>query len=537
MGLLLSHLFDPSGLTPHGFCLLWEPGLIWLQAVSDGLIGVAYFSIPLALIAFVRRRTDLAFGWIFWLFAIFILACGTTHFMAILTLWEPFYWLEGVIKALTAFVSVLTAIVLWPMIPRALALPSPAALRGLNEALALQVAERDRAAAELRVREEQLRQSQKMEAVGQLTGGIAHDFNNLLTVIAGSLELLRRRVGEGDAAMLRLVENAQQGAHRAATLTRGLLAFSRQQPLSPKPVDANRLLGHMSELLRRTLGERYVLETVLAGGLWHTHADPNQIESAVLNLVVNARDAMPEGGRLTIETANTYLDEEYAAAHGPELRAGQYVMLAVSDTGCGMTPEVMARAFDPFFTTKPPGAGTGLGLSQIFGFAKQSSGHVQLYSEPGHGTTVKLYLPRFIGPVPAAIEPPAPVPLRGAAAGERILVVEDEGGVRAFTCAALREAGYEVLEAPTAGAALQVLAGDPGIVLLLTDLGLPDGNGRTLAETAREARPELKVLFASGYARAAVVHNGRLDADVRLLSKPFTMDRLLAAVRGALDED
>ena len=543
MEMLLRALFQPSGLTPHGFCLLWEPGLIWLHAVSDTLIMMAYYSIPLALIHFVRRRRDVAFSWIFWLFAAFILACGTTHLMSIVTLWEPLYWLDGAIKAITAILSVSTAIVLWPLIPRALALPSPASLREMNVELARQIAERDHAEEQLRISEARLRQIQKMETIGQLTGGVAHDFNNLLTVMLGGLDSIERQIvqmPENPAldAIRRSAAMATKAVERAATLTHRLLAFSRRQPLEPKPIDANRLVADMSELLRRTLGETIDLETVLAGGLWSVTADPNQLENSLLNLAVNARDAMPEGGKLTIETGNTFLDEAYVAKLVESLPAGQYVMIAVSDTGGGMDSATLDRAFEPFFTTKDIGRGTGLGLSQVYGFVLQSRGYVRIYSEIGQGTVVKLYLPRRIG---ADDAPDADIGAQRSTAhgeGENVLVVEDHEDLRAYSAGAVREMGYRVFEAADAKAALAILDSDASIDLLFTDVVLPGGmNGRQLADAALKSRPDLKVLFTTGYTRNAIVHNGQLDPGIQLLGKPFTYSDLAAKLRTVLDAD
>ena len=415
------------------------------------------------------------------------------------------------------------------------------------EVLERQVVERTKAseAANLRLKqematraevEEQLRQAQNMEAVGQLTGGIAHDFNNLLTVVIGSLDMLRRRVR--DERALLLAGNAMEGAQRAATLTSPLLAFSRQQSLSPKILDVNRLVAGISDLLRRTFGEQVRLETVLAGGLWQARADQNQLENVLLNLAVNARDAITEqggGGRLTIETANAYLDESYDKAER-DVAPGQYVMLAVTDTGGGMAPEVAARAFEPFYMTKPLGRGTGLGLSQVHGFVKQSGGHVKIYSEPGHGTTVKVYLPRSMGPLEGerAAQPAAGL-AAGGKPGELLLVVEDEEGVRRFSAEALRDLGYDVLEAEDGAHGLRLLDAHPGVKLLFTDVVMPDMNGRRLAEEARARRPGLRVLFTTGYTRNAIVHNGQLDAGVDLLPKPFTVQALAAKVRDVLD--
>ncbi len=397
-----------------------------------------------------------------------------------------------------------------------------------------------RAEAESRARaEDQLRQSQKMEAVGRLTGGVAHDFNNLLTVIIGSLDLLRRRLD--DPRLLRHVDNALDGATRAATLTQRLLAFSRQQPLAPRPLDVNRLVKGMSELLHRTLGERVEVETVLAAGLWQANVDPNQLESALLNLAVNARDAMEDTAgvrRLTIETANIYLDEIYAGAH-PELIPGQYVMLAVTDTGLGMAPDVIEQAFEPFFTTKPIGKGTGLGLSQVHGFVKQSGGHVAIYSETGlisgspetRGTTVKLYLPRYRTEAAELAPLQAPLPPGTGQPEGLVLFVEDQEGVRRFGVEALRDLGYGVLEAADAPTALRLLDANANVGLLLTDVVLPGMDGRRLAEEARRRRPAIRVLFTTGYTRNAIVHNGQLDAGVDLVVKPFTIAALAAKLR------
>jgi signal transduction histidine kinase/ActR/RegA family two-component response regulator len=384
--------------------------------------------------------------------------------------------------------------------------------------------------------EEALRQSQKMEAVGRLTGGIAHDFNNHLTVISSNIELLQRRMPKGNEALTRLTDAAMAGVQRAATLTHRLLAFSRQQPLDPEPLDAGRLVTNMSDLLRRTLGEDVAIETVLAGGLWQTRVDANQLENVLLNLAVNARDAMPKGGNLTIETANAHLDDSYAAAHS-EVTAGQYVMLAVSDTGTGMTPEVMDKAFEPFFTTKPLGQGTGLGLSMVFGFVKQSGGHVTIYSEPGQGSTVKVYLPRFVRPEAkpgATARNAATVQQRGK--GETILIVEDDEEVRRSSVEALREMGYDVLEAGDAMDGVRLIVDQGGIDLLFTDVGLPGGvNGRALADAARSAQPGVRVLFTTGYTRNAILHNGMLDHGVHFIAKPFTLAALALKIREVLD--
>jgi PAS domain S-box-containing protein len=407
------------------------------------------------------------------------------------------------------------------------------ALRQLNATLEAQVVERTQ---QLERNAEALRQAQKMEAIGQLTGGVAHDFNNLLQIIVSSLELIRRSAPPEAARLHRAAENAMNGARRASSLTQRLLAFARRQPLAPKPIDPNALVSGMTELLHRTLGETISLEAVLAGGLWRIEADPNELENAVLNLAVNARDAMPGGGRLTIETANAYLDEAYTRRYA-EVAAGQYVALSVSDTGSGMDEATVQRAFEPFFTTKPVGQGTGLGLSQVYGFVKQSRGHVKIYSEVGVGTTVKIYLPRLVGGDAAATDRLEQLVPEGSNK-ETILVVEDDDDVRQAAAENLRELGYRVLEAADGPSALALLEQHPEIDLLLTDVVLPGGmNGAQVAASLRASRPGVPVLFTTGYARNAIVHHGRLDAGVHLLTKPFTFQDLANKVRDLLDSD
>jgi PAS domain S-box-containing protein len=405
------------------------------------------------------------------------------------------------------------------------------ALRDLNANLEREIAERT---AQLRATEEMARQAQKMEAVGQLTGGVAHDFNNILQVIVGNLDVIRRLVPAGAGRLQRSVEQALNGAHQAASLTQRLLAFSRRQPLDPKPIDVNSLVGGMAELLNRSLGETVAVETVRGAGLWKIEADPNALESAILNLAVNARDAMPQGGRLTIETVNAYIDEAYATSHA-EVAPGQYVLISVSDTGIGMDSDILARAFEPFFTTKPVGQGTGLGLSQVYGFVKQSGGHVKIYSEVGQGTTVKIYLPRF-ETTGEESETPAAMPIPEGSSQETVLVVEDEEAVRAYSVDALRDLGYRVIEAANGPAALRLLESAGNIDLLFTDVVLPGGmTGAQLASQVQAVRPQIKVLFTTGYARNAIFHHGRLDKGVQLITKPFTFADLAAKVRDVLD--
>jgi PAS domain S-box-containing protein len=409
---------------------------------------------------------------------------------------------------------------------------------GLIFATGRDVTAQKEAAEALARTEEQLRQAQKMEAVGQLTGGIAHDFNNLLQGITGSLDLMKKRIADGRVAEVdRFITGALTSAERASALTHRLLAFARRQPLDPRPIKVNPLVATMEDLLRRTLGERVELELVLAGGLWTTLCDANQLESAILNLAINARDAMNAkdggGGKLIIETCNAHLDNAYAA-RDRDVRPGQYVCVAVSDTGGGMTPEVMARAFDPFFTTKAIGQGTGLGLSMIYGFARQSEGSVKLYSEVGKGTTVKLYLPRHRGAAAEAGEAGPEDAVEGAYGEESVLVVEDEPIVRSLIVDVLTELGYRAIEAADGPAGLEILKGDQRIDLLVTDIGLPGMNGRQMTEASRSARPGLKVLFMTGYAENAALASGFLEPGMEMITKPFAMDALARRIADML---
>ena len=378
---------------------------------------------------------------------------------------------------------------------------------------------------QLAAAEDALRQSQKMEAVGQLTGGLAHDFNNLLAGISGAFEMIRMRLAQGRAEDIERYLTAGQGAtRRAAALTHRLLAFSRRQTLSPKPVVINRLLGELAELVRRTVGPNIAVETVAAGGLWASMVDANQLENAVLNLCINARDAMPAGGKITIETGNKWLDERAARDRG--LEAGQYVTVCVSDTGSGIDKEILERVFDPFFTTKPLGEGTGLGLSMVYGFARQSHGHVRIYSEVGQGTMVRVYLPRHMGE--EEIDDTATVAgVDAASDGQVVLVIDDEPTVRMLVNDALIDRGYATIEAADGAAGLRVLESPARIDLLITDVGLPGGlNGRQVAEAARQLRPGLKIMFITGYAENAVLNHGHIERGMEVLTKPFAVDDL-----------
>jgi PAS domain S-box-containing protein len=399
------------------------------------------------------------------------------------------------------------------------------------------ITERREGQLRLEAAREQLYQSQKMDAVGQLTGGVAHDFNNLLTIIIGNLDGAKRaleaRQAGAEERLLRAIDQSLVGAHRAARLTAHLLAFSRRQPLEAKVLDVNKLLRHLSTFLKPSLGEQVQLEVVGAGGVWQVEADETQLETAVLNLALNARDAMPEGGKLTIEASNTFLDENYCSKNA-EVRPGQYVEISVTDSGLGMSADVAGRAFEPFFTTKEAGQGTGLGLSQVYGFVKQIGGHVKIYSESGHGTTVKIYLPRVTGAAAAGQPELQNAKMPAAQGGESILVVEDDDDVRAFIAETLRELNYIVFQAIDAPSAMRILESER-VDLMLTDVILPGRNGRDLADAAAKKRPGLKVLFMTGYSRNAIVHNGRLDPGVNMIQKPFSQAALAAKIRNRLD--
>lgn len=393
------------------------------------------------------------------------------------------------------------------------------------------------AAAELEQAQAALRQSQKMEAVGQLTGGLAHDFNNLLAGISGSLELMKTRIAQGRLPDVERYLVAAQGAtKRAAALTHRLLAFSRRQPLDPKPTNVGSLISGMEDLIRRTVGPSISVESVAGGGIWSVLVDPNQLENALLNLCINARDAMPDGGKITIETCNRWLDDR--AARIRDLKPGQYVSLCVSDNGTGMAPDVVEKAFDPFFTTKPIGMGTGLGLSMIYGFAQQSGGGVRIYSEVGQGTMVCIYLPRHLGNSDEEEETPESIAIERAKGGETVLVIDDEPLVRMLVVDALEELGYTAIEAGDGPAAMKVLQSEIHIDLLITDVGLPNGmNGRQVADAARQLRPGLNVLFITGYAENAVLNHGHLEHGMQVITKPFDMSELSRRIQAMMSED
>ncbi|MBI5263977.1 MAG: response regulator [Bradyrhizobium sp.] len=522
--------FDTSAFSPHGICLLWEPELLTVHVVSDAVIALSYFSIPFALAYFVYRRRDVEFGWIFWAFALFIMACGFTHAFAIYTLWIPAYGLEGVIKAATAIASVLTAVLIWPLIPKVLALPSPGQLRLAHAMLEAESRQR-------RETEALFSHTQKMETIGQLTGGIAHDFNNLLMVISGNLEIADRALARGSEAsydrIRKAIESARQGSQRAATLTQRLLAFARKQPFDTKVINVNQVVASIEEFIVRTVGESIKMEMAPDATLWNTETDPHQLEAALLNLIVNARDAMPSGGQLTIETANVYVDRQFAGQH-LDLTPGPYVVISVTDTGMGMDQPTVEHAFEPFFSTKSIGQGTGLGLSQVYGFAKQSGGVATIGSVLGKGTCVSIYLPRTELPLdaqPAFLET-AHIEIGN---GETILVAEDDNDVRNYIVETLNELGYTVLEACDAEQAVEMFEAHRGAIdLLLTDVIMPGKNGRILSDELRRSNEKLRVIFMTGYSRDVITHDGRLERGLELLQKPVTQKGLADKLKAIL---
>ena len=657
----LERILDSSALSPHGICLLWEPELIWLHVISDALIALAYFSIPFALAIFVSKRRDLKFGWVYWSFGIFIMACGLTHVLSIYTLWVPIYGIEGLVKAATAAASIFTAAMLWPLLPKLLTIPSPFELRearaaleeeenksreseqllrqfrqsqqALRESMArltavvetavdgfilidshgrillfnpacerlfgyradevfhenvkilmpqsyslhhddyvknfLQTGERKiigigrevtglrkdgstfpmdlsvgeakqdgesifvgivHDLTERKLTEQQLQQAQKMEMVGQLSGGIAHDFNNLLTVIVGNAEHLSGQL-KSRQDLQQFASEICQAGERGAELTQRLLAFSRRQMLQPVAIDCHELLDSMRKLLRRTLRENIEIRTDFTSEAVVAFADRAQLESALLNLALNAQDAMAAGGHLTLGTGVVSLDAQDQRLH-PEIKSGAYAMIAVTDDGAGMTPEVAARAFEPFYTTKDVGKGSGLGLSMVFGFARQSNGHVSIYSEQGLGTTVRLYLPRVTTGAQACSAPDEDKSMpRGS---ETILVAEDDPFVRSSVILRIESLGYTVVAAVNGSDALVKLRAHPDLDMLFTDIVMPGMSGWELADLAHQIRPDIPVVFTSGYAMEALVEQGRAPPRSIILTKPYRKIELARRLREAL---
>jgi signal transduction histidine kinase/CheY-like chemotaxis protein len=529
---------DMSPPLPHGACLLWKPELLWLNVVSDAIVAVAFFTTAFVLGYYVwRRRREVMFRSVFWSLAIFAAVCGVARLLAILTLWVPVYGIETVTKGILALVSVAVTAAMLLMRPQLLVLPTRIQLQQAYAALEEEIRQRRRAEAmvkrfqEIEANEARVRQAQKMEAIGQLTGGVAHDFNNILTVITGTIEIL------GDAVkdhpdLAQITQMISAAASRGADLTQHLLAFARQQPLQPRSTDVNALVVDAARLLRPTLGEQIEIDSMLAHDSAPALIDPSQLSTALLNLALNARDAMPNGGKLTLETRNVLLDENYANMNS-EVKPGNYVMVAVSDTGEGIPGSLLDKVFEPFFTTKDVGKGSGLGLSMVYGFIKQSNGHINIYSEEGHGTTVKLYLPQAAG---AADAPSTETGISGSEHGdESILIVEDDALVRDYVVTQISRLGYRTLAASNAAEALAIINGPEHFDLLFTDVIIPGGmNGRQLATEAQTRRPGLKILYTSGYTENAIVHHGRLDAGVLLLPKPYLSSDLARMLRTAL---
>ena len=517
--------FISGEYAPHGYCLLWNPALVWTHVVSDALIAAAYFSIPVALIIFVRKRPDVNFGKICWLFALFILSCGLTHVMGIWNLWNGDYGTEAVVKAVTAAASVPTALLLWPLLPRLLAIPSPSMLQRKNDELAVALAERDQVLEQLRAEvaqreraETALVQAKKIEAVGQLTGGLAHDFNNLLQAVAGNLELIAH-APDNKEKVQRWAANATQAVERGTRLTSQLLTFSRQQRLESRAIDLTAMLNGMAELLRNSVGPQVDLEVRVGEEVCTVASDRTQLELAILNLAINARDAMPSGGKLTV------------SAEPVEEDGIEYVAVRVVDTGVGMPPEVVERALEPFFTTKGDGRGTGLGLSMAHGVAQQSGGDLRIDSAVGTGTTMTMLLPCRDAEAEVAVEPTAGG-LDAAARQATILLVDDDVEVRATLADMLEAHGHTVYQAEDGAQALTKLERRP-IELMLLDFAMPGMNGAEVAERALELRPDVKLLFITGYFDSEAVDRA-VDGRATVLKKPVSAADLAAAIENML---
>jgi len=557
------HKLFSSDFMPHGFCYLWNPAVLWLNVGSDAVIAASYYAIPVLLFSFARKRRDLSFQWVFVAFAMFILACGTTHLLGVWTVWHGTYRLDGLVKAVTAAVSLITAVSLVPFLPKVLALPSPAQLSAANEALTREVGQRtaveeqirqlnselesrvvERTAdlertnadlqAEIKRREEaedRLVQAQKMEAIGRLAGGIAHDFNNVLTVLLGSTSALDHLIAPDHPAR-RMVAEAQRATEQAALVTGQLLAFSRKQATRPQSIDLNAFIRGSQEVLQRLVGEDVEVAVKLEEPLGSIEADEAQLSQVLMNLVVNARDAMPAGGHLTIETRMAVREEEDFGSHGVR-PAGRYLMLIVSDTGLGMDLATQARVFEPFFTTKEVGKGTGLGLATVYGIVQGHGGWIDVYSEPGHGSAFRLYFPESAAAQEKRVTPP---PVTTGRTGT-ILLVEDQAAILMLGEEELQEAGHEVLTASNGAAALKVAAAYPGTIdLLVTDVVMPGMSGPELAAHLERARPGLAVLYTSGYTDHALFQRGVVEEGTAFLPKPYQPSALVGKVAEMLSE-
>jgi len=505
----LADLLNTSTFSPHGLCLLWQPDLIWLHVASDAIIALAYFSIPFVLSIIVSKRRDLEFGWVFWAFAIFITACGFTHVFSIYTLWVPVYGIEGLVKAVTAVASIVTALMLWPLLPKVLALPSPAQLRATQAALEVEGQQRRHA-------ETLLRHAQKMEAIGQLTGGVAHDFNNILMVIGGAAQRLRRsRDDERDARSLQMIQTA---VDRGESLTRQLLSFSRRQTLAPKVIDLSARIAAFLTVLRQSVRSDVAIDFLPAAQPLAVKVDPNELEIALLNLTLNARDAMPDGGRITITAAPAHL----TGKEGLGGMRGDVIRISYADTGVGIPEDVRDRIFEPFFTTKTVDRGTGLGLSQVYGFLRQAGGAITVESEVGRGTTFHLYLPRS-EEAPEADQARDAAPLT-VGHGARALLVEDHPEVSAVAQDYLIQCGYDVVHAPSAEAALEILRQRRDFDLVLSDIVMPGMSGLELGRRIRESL-DAAIVLATGYSDKA---SEAIQEGFALLHKPYSLEALRA---------
>ncbi|CCE12026.1 putative sensor histidine kinase with a response regulator receiver domain [Bradyrhizobium sp. STM 3843] len=523
---------------PQGADLSWTPQLLWLNTVSGAIIAVAFFSIAFVIGSFVwRRQRDVMFRGVIGGFAAFSAASGVARLLAILDLWVPTPIIASAFDTCLALMSIAVTIAMFKMLPRLLVLPTRIQLQKAYDRLEEEIKQRREAEAmvarfqEIEANEARLRQAQKMEAIGQLTGGVAHDFNNILTVITGTIEILAEAVKD-QPQLVQVTKMISAAATRGADLTQHLLAFARRQPLQPRATDVNKLVIEAARLLRPTLGEQIEIESMLAPDIAPALVDASQLSTAILNLALNARDAMPHGGKLTLETKPATLDADYARLNN-DVMPGNYIMIAVSDSGEGIPSHMLDKVFEPFFTTKEIGRGSGLGLSMVYGFAKQSNGHVKIYSEEGHGTTIRLYLPLASGPAEATVDEVRKTEVERG--NESILIVEDDALVREYVVAQVGRLGYRTLAARNAGEALSIIGSPERIDLLFTDVIMPGGmNGRQLATEALKRRPELKVLYTSGYTENAIVHHGRLDAGVLLLAKPYLTSDLARMIRIAL---
>ncbi len=537
---ILKQLADKSDLMPHGYCFVWDKKLLWMHVGSDIMTGLAYYLITGLLLYFIYKRRDTPFNWIFILFGTFIFLCGTTHFFTAWTVYVPSYYEEGVIKIINAFVSMATAIILIPLMPRLLILPSLKKTLYENEqlnnklnlkviSLEDEIKKREQAESDRKKLEEQLRQSQKLETIGRFAGGIAHDFNNILSAIINYGYMLRdKQVNEEQRHNVKQILDS---ADRAARLTADLLAFSRKQVLISCPIKINEIIKRVEKLVSRIIGEHIDIKTMLTDENLTISADSAQIEQVLMNLATNARDAMPEGGTLTIETSKVEIDKDYIAGLGYG-EPGEYVLISVTDTGVGMDEKTRERIFEPFYTTKDVGKGTGLGLSIIYGIIKQHNGYINVYSEPGMGTTIKIYLPVTGEKVK---EEASPVPETITKGTETILLAEDDEKLRIVTKKILESSGYKVIEAVDGEDAVEKFKENKEkIQLLIFDSVMPKKSGKKAYEVIRKTSPDIRVLFISGYTEDSIVIDGVLKEDLNFISKPVAPNELLKKIRAVL---